>query len=157
MYKVISILDKFFLKYEEGLGGGGQIRLNMLRLNMFHLQKSKNEALKQNKSNYEGLRKLRASMVAKKCWLSKWYLSSITSAKNILRCLSKWLGATCGKHSTRGNWSKVESSLHINVLQIAAAFFAVKIYAATLSETSIHLRVDNPATLGWINRQNKYS
>ena len=44
--------------------------------------------------------------------------------------------------------------MHINVLEMAAAFFAVKIYAATLSETSIHLRVDNPATLAWINRQN---
>ena len=37
---------------------------------------------------------------------------------------------------------------------MAAAFFAVKIYAATLSETSIHLRVDNTATLAWINRKN---
>ena len=37
---------------------------------------------------------------------------------------------------------------------MAAAFLAVKIYAATLSETSINLRVDNTATLAWINRQN---
>ena len=44
--------------------------------------------------------------------------------------------------------------MHINVLEMAAAFFAVKIYAATLSETSIHVRVDNTSTLAWINRQN---
>ena len=44
--------------------------------------------------------------------------------------------------------------MHINVLEMAAAFFAVKIYAATLSETLAHLRVDNTATLAWINRQN---
>ena len=37
---------------------------------------------------------------------------------------------------------------------MAAAFFAVSIYAATLSQTSIRLRVDNTATLAWINRQN---
>ena len=37
---------------------------------------------------------------------------------------------------------------------MAAAFFAVKSYAAALSETSIHLRVDNTATLAWINKQN---
>ena len=48
----------------------------------------------------------------------------------------------------------MESSLHINALEIAAAFFAVKSYAATLSETSIHLRVDNTATLAWIKMQN---
>ena len=40
------------------------------------------------------------------------------------------------------------------MLEIAAAFLAVKIYAATLSETSIHLRVNNTATSAWINRQN---
>ena len=68
-------------------------------------------------------------------------------------CPNGW-GAACGKHSTGGNWSKEESSLHINVLEMAAAFFAVKIYAVTLSETSIHLRVHNIATLAWINRKN---
>ena len=40
------------------------------------------------------------------------------------------------------------------MLEIAAAFFSSKIYAAALSETSIHLRVDNTATLAWINRHN---
>ena len=55
----------------------------------------------------------------------------------MLRCMSKWLGAgaASGKHSTGGNWSKEESSLHINMLEMAAAFFAVKGYAAALSET----------------------
>ena len=37
---------------------------------------------------------------------------------------------------------------------MTAVFFAVKNYVATLSEISIHLRVDNTATLAWINRQN---
>ena len=37
---------------------------------------------------------------------------------------------------------------------MAAAFFAVNIYVLTLSETSIHLRVNNTTTLVWINRQN---
>ena len=66
--------------------------------------------------------------------------------------MSKWLGAACRKPSTGGNWTKEESSLHINVLEMAAVFFAVKSYAAVPSETLIHLRVDNTATLAWINR-----
>ena len=33
------------------------------------------------------------------------------------------------------------------------AYFDVKNYEATLSETSVHLRVDNTATLTWINKQ----
>ena len=61
-------------------------------------------------------------------------------------CPNVW-GCTCGKHSIGENWSKKESSLHINVLNMEGAYFAVKIYAATLSETSVHLRLDNTATL----------
>ena len=37
---------------------------------------------------------------------------------------------------------------------MAAVFFAVKSYAAALTETSIHRRVDNTATLAWINKKN---
>ena len=37
---------------------------------------------------------------------------------------------------------------------MAATFFAVKSYAAALSEISIHFRVDNTATLAWIKKQN---
>ena len=60
-------------------------------------------------------------------------------------------GDACGKHSTGGNWSKEEeSSLHINVLEMESAFFAVRNYSATLSEISKHLRVDNTANLAWI-------
>ena len=37
---------------------------------------------------------------------------------------------------------------------MTTAFFAIQIYAATLSETSINLRADNTATSAWIIRQN---
>ena len=38
-------------------------------------------------------------------------------------------GTIWGKQSTGGNWTKEESSSHINVLEMAASVFAVKIYA----------------------------
>ena len=41
----------------------------------------------------------------------------------------------------------------LNVLEIVAAYFAVKIYAATLTETSVYSRVDNTAIFAWINKQ----
>ena len=63
-------------------------------------------------------------------------------------------GAACKKQSRWGNWTKEELSLNINVLEVAVDFFAVTIYAPALSEISIHLRLDNTATLAWINRQN---
>ena len=40
--------------------------------------------------------------------------------------------------------------MHINVLEMTTAYFAVKIYAATLTEISMNLRVDNTAILAWI-------
>ena len=91
----------------------------------------------------------------------QWWQKSVDSLNDIYHqlpqltiysdaCPNGW-GAACGKHSTGGNFPMKESSFHINVLKMAAAFFAVKIYAATLS---IHLRVNNTATLTWINRQN---
>ena len=40
-------------------------------------------------------------------------------------CANGW-GATCGNHSTKGNWSKEESSLHIKLLEMAAVFFAAQ-------------------------------
>ena len=44
--------------------------------------------------------------------------------------------------------------MHINVLEMAAAFLALKSYAAVFPDTSINLRVDNTATLAWIKKQN---
>ena len=66
-------------------------------MNMFYLQKCQNKALKQNKGNYEGLINLAENCISELQWWQKSvdssrYLSSITSANNILRCWSKWLG-----------------------------------------------------------------
>ena len=127
---------------------------------MFYLRKCKNEALKLNKGNYEGLINLTENCISELQWWQK-RINSVNDIYHLLPQLTRYLdpcqngsGAACGKHSTGGNWSKEKSALHINVLEMAAAFFALTIYAATLSETSIHLRVDNIATLAWINRQN---
>ena len=112
--------------------------------------------MKLNKGNYEGLINLTKKIINE----IQWWQKGVDSVNYIYHplpqlkiCSDTW-GAAFGKHSTGGNWSKEESSLHINLLEMTAAFFPVKIYAATLSETSIHLKLDNTATLDWINRQN---
>ena len=92
-------------------------------LNMFYLQKYKNEALKLSKGNYEGLINLTENCISE----LQWWQKSVHSVNDIYHplpqltlysdaCLNGW-GAACGKHSTGGNWSKDESSLHINVLE----------------------------------------
>ena len=113
--------------------------------------------MKLNKDNHKGLINLIENGISE----LKWWQKGVDSVNYIyhllpqltiysVACLNGW-GVACGKHSTGGNWFK-ESSLHINVLEMAATFFAVTIYAATLSETSIHFRVVNTANLTWINR-----
>ena len=59
------------------------------------------------------------------------FLFFLLAAMGHHTCPNVW-GCTCGKHSIGENWSKKESSLHINVLNMEGAYFAVKIYAATL-------------------------
>ena len=66
----------------------------------------------------------------------------------------RMVGGCLWKAVTGGNWTNEESYLHINALEMAAAFFAIKIYVAALSETSVYLRVDNTAALAWDKRQN---
>ena len=98
---------------------------------MFYLQKCINEVLKLTKGKYKGLINLTVNYIElqwwqKKCWLSKLYLSTITSANNILRYLSKWLGAACRKHSVGGNWSKKESSYNIEPEAIGIDAFSYR-------------------------------
>ena len=99
---------------------------------MFYLHKCKNQALKQNKGNYKGLKNMTKNCIRK----LRWWQKSVDSVNDIYHsliqltiysdaCSNGW-GAACGKHSTVGNWSKEESSLHINVLEMAAASYAVK-------------------------------
>ena len=125
----------------------------------FSLHKCKNKALKLNNGNYEGLINLAENCISE---LQLWR-KRVDSRDDINHplpqltlysdaCPNGWEAAS-RKHSSGINWSKEESSLHINVLEKAAAYFAVKNYAAILSETSVHLMVDNNATLAKINKQ----
>ena len=123
-------------------------------LNMFYLQKCKNEALKLNKGNYDGLINLTENCISELQWWQKKCFNLVNDIYHPLPTIYSDAcpndrGATCGKQSTGGNWTKEESYWHINTLEMAAAFFAIKIYVAALSETSVHLRVDNSAALAW--------
>lgn len=60
-------------------------------------------------------------------------------------------GAASGNTRTGGRWSTEESSCHINLLELKAAFFAVQ--ALALPNSSVHLHVDNTTAMWYI--QNK--
>lgn len=61
-------------------------------------------------------------------------------------------GAACGSESTSGQWSEQERNQHINYLELLAAFFALKIFAANLQHCEILLRIDNTTAISYINR-----
>ncbi|CAH1242611.1 Hypp6890 [Branchiostoma lanceolatum] len=66
--------------------------------------------------------------------------------------LQGW-GATCENNRTGGRWSLSESKLHINELELKAAFFALQCFAASRKNSHVHLRIDNTSAVAYINHQ----
>ena len=63
---------------------------------------------------------------------------------------SGW-GAICGSQRTGGQWSAMETSLHINAKELLAAFLALQTFARGLKDTHVCLRVDNTTAVYYIN------
>ncbi|XP_011866158.1 PREDICTED: uncharacterized protein LOC105561098 [Vollenhovia emeryi] len=65
--------------------------------------------------------------------------------------LSGW-GASCGKDRTHGWWSTEDKYLHINALELKAAFYALKCFASDLRNANILLRIDNTTAIAYVNK-----
>ncbi|EFN77869.1 hypothetical protein EAI_03230, partial [Harpegnathos saltator] len=65
--------------------------------------------------------------------------------------LTGW-GASCADQRIHGWWTKEDQSLHINALELKAAFYALKCFAAHLHNCNILLRIDNTTALSYINK-----
>lgn len=61
-------------------------------------------------------------------------------------------GAACGKDRANGKWSKNEKTLHINYLEILAAYFGLMVFAKNLRDCQILLRIDNTTAISYINK-----
>jgi hypothetical protein len=61
-------------------------------------------------------------------------------------------GATCNGQRTQGLWSATEQQLHINVLEMKAAMFAIQAFTKTMEKTHVHIQVDNMTTVANINK-----
>lgn len=92
-----------------------------------------------------------------------WWKSNILRSKNLIRsnnyCLeiysdastTGW-GVACNNNSAHGNWAESELELHINILELKAAFYGLKIFASDLRDCDILLRIDNTTAICYINR-----
>ena len=65
--------------------------------------------------------------------------------------LSGW-GAAMQNHRIGGAWSPEEASLHINVLELRGALFAVRAFAMERTGIHVHLRMDNVSAVTYIQK-----
>ena len=129
------------------------------RPHLFFLQKLKNSTLRKCLGNYDGFCKLDEEIIKELTW----WANNLNSSNKIDMLTSKFIifsdacpngwGAAYENHSTGGHWSKEQSLLHINMLEMKAGLFAIKIFAKEISNCTVHLNVDNTSTLSWINKQ----
>ena len=61
-------------------------------------------------------------------------------------------GVACGEETANGRWGETEKDLHINLLELMAAFFGLKIFAKQLKNCQILLRIDNTTAISYVNR-----
>ena len=61
-------------------------------------------------------------------------------------------GAVCGSVKTQGMWSAKESALHINVLELQAANFAVQSFTKDKNNIHVHLQLDNTTAVAYLNK-----
>ena len=124
------------------------------------IDRDKALALKTNRGNFDKTMKL--SEEAKEN--IKWWLES----KNLKPCplniekpsvhlqadasLAGWGCANVlAKESTGGRWKETESQLHINLLELKAAWLGVQSFCSRLSNACIHIELDNATAICYIN------
>ncbi|XP_033214398.1 uncharacterized protein LOC117171315 [Belonocnema kinseyi] len=122
------------------------------------LERQRFLALRENGENYDVLMTVRFNPSD-----LKWWQSSILSGNNSIKGLvfrsaifsdaskSGW-GAVCNNQKDSGFWSMSERKLHINFLELKAAFFGLKSLAKNFRNGEILLRIDNTTAVSYINR-----
>ena len=123
-----------------------------------HLDNMKTKALKRNAGNFKAKMLVTPDMIAD----LKWWMDNIHSTKRVLtesepECqLSSdssklgWGGAM-DKVSTGGNWNKEEAQLHINYLELKAAWFVIRTFLKDKKNIHFRINVDNTTALAYLN------
>lgn len=93
----------------------------------------------------------------------KWWLHAVKTSVNPLRedrykieifsdASKKGWGAVCSGETANGRWNAEEANMHINYLELTAAYFGLKIFAKDLRSCQILLRIDNTTAISYVNR-----
>ncbi len=122
------------------------------------LELCKINALKQSKGDYTAKMVLSAPAREELAW----WIENIATASKPVQCLNPALviqsdasndgwGAVRDNISTGGRWTDCEQQEHINVLELQAAFFALKSLCSQESDLHIQIQVDNSTAVAYIN------
>ena len=120
---------------------------------------AKNQALIQTQGNFD-----KKMIIPEELQVDfNWWKDKLSLSVRKIRDLSIYIeifsdasmtgwGAFCNNESTHGFWNETEKGLHINHLELLAAFYALRCYAAELRDKEILLRIDNTTALSYINK-----
>lgn len=125
-----------------------------------NLEECKKDALRLNRGSYDA--KLVLSRLAKE--ELTWWIKNLNNAYNnidtshgdptvVIHSDASSIGWGCssGTVNTGGDWNFEEMKLHINVLELKAAYLALKVVANNLSHCHVRLMVDNTTAVSCIN------
>lgn len=122
------------------------------------MENNKSVALKESHGNYDSIVTITAA--TKKELL--WWTDNITRATKPINhpkpdiviksdaSLKGW-GAFYDNESTGGRWSEMECKQHINVLELKAAFFALKAFCHKFKNKHIQIFIDNTTAVAYVN------
>ena len=122
------------------------------------LEHDKTKALASRAGNFQANMTLSAASVRE----LEWWISNIPFAKKLIShppptvviqsdASKKGWGAVCNGSKIGGRWTPSEASRHINVLELQAAFFGLKSFAAQATSTHTQLQLDNSTAVAYIN------
>lgn len=122
-------------------------------------ERQKYLALIRNRGNYDAKMQISAKMERDLAWWESRIMETVNPIRQYKykleifsdASLTGW-GAACNNDTARGTWSRSERDLHINALELLAAYFALRCFAKEERDCEILLRVDNTTAISYINR-----
>lgn len=123
------------------------------------MEREKHLALINSNDNYDSSMQLSRKILPD----LQWWLQNLNKSSRNLKdkpltleifsdaSLTGW-GGYCNGERIGGMWSKSEQNLHINQLELIAAYFVLKSFANHVHNTGILLRIDNTTAIACINK-----
>ena len=131
--------------------------VEFVALHYRELERVKCAGLNLNRGNFDGAVTLSQEAVAN----LDWWIGNVDLAKRMIShgdpsvtletdASTEGWGAYYGV-STGGRWTMEERKLHINCLELVAAFFGLKCFCEDLRDTHVRIMIDNTTAVSYIN------